>query len=597
MRERTWVFYFCILSLFSLLLVQRAQAAYCPLPPRFSANAYASDFAVGQADLLIPVNSNYCTHNLYLDPDISYGSDNQGYADLGLGYRWVQNGAAILGAYLFGGYNRIANNARLWVANPGIEALGSRWDAHLNGYFVMKDRSYTVAEGFGHQFGFDTIHFTGHNAYDALFKITQYAGPGLDAQVAYQLFPNSSWKGYLGSYFFAPGHSAGHVWGGAAGLEYWLHQNIKVFGNYTYDNVNHNTAALGLGVEFGGVRVHRSDPYLQERLTDPVVRYLAELGHGSIPSRKVTQLVNPSELLTRSEAGLPAFPGEPDILLDNIAFFSQSGTPNGSRPVTINDCTMESPCGPLDVTQVNFAFFADALPETTFLFNGGTYPATVSATSSSNLALQQGQSVYGRTPDYQNPGAVGANLFAGGFNMTGFNNFDSGTIFPPTASSASTVGVSATNAPDVLISNAQIGATVGGVNYYPNSGVRAVNAELDIDNTVINAGFVNAVFPSAVTAETSTVNIINSQLNVSVTSTNPLVGLGIPGSTLDMLNSNITVTNSGIAGAFGISGGSGTYTNGVINVTGGIESAITVNQSEVVITATCVLNGTAVPCQ
>lgn len=47
---------------------------------------------------MLPMAGN-CAHNLYLDPDIAYGSDNQGYADLGLGYRWIQNDAAILGAY------------------------------------------------------------------------------------------------------------------------------------------------------------------------------------------------------------------------------------------------------------------------------------------------------------------------------------------------------------------------------------------------------------------------------------------------------------------------------------------------------------------
>lgn len=66
-------------------------------------------------------------HNFYLDPNLAYGTDNQGYADLGLGYRWIKNDVPILGLYLFGGYTRIDNNARLWVANPGIEALGSRW--------------------------------------------------------------------------------------------------------------------------------------------------------------------------------------------------------------------------------------------------------------------------------------------------------------------------------------------------------------------------------------------------------------------------------------------------------------------------------------
>jgi hypothetical protein len=124
--------------LLTCLIATTAHANY-PLPPRFSANAYASDYTVGNADLLIPINSNYCTHNLYLDPMAEYGTDNDGYVDLGLGYRWIQKKAAILGGYLFVGRDRVDNNAHLWVFNPGVEALGSRWDAHLNAYLVAGD--------------------------------------------------------------------------------------------------------------------------------------------------------------------------------------------------------------------------------------------------------------------------------------------------------------------------------------------------------------------------------------------------------------------------------------------------------------------------
>lgn len=82
--------------------------------------------AVGQADVMLPVLGKPNHNNLYIDPALSYGSDNQNAADIGLGYRWIANQAAILGGYLFGGSSRIDNNVRLWVVNPGIEALGLR---------------------------------------------------------------------------------------------------------------------------------------------------------------------------------------------------------------------------------------------------------------------------------------------------------------------------------------------------------------------------------------------------------------------------------------------------------------------------------------
>lgn len=86
-----------------------------PLPPRVSALAYASDYTVGQANAILPIYGN-ATKNLYADPALSYASNDQNAADIGLGYRWIANDAAILGAYVFGGYSRIDNNARLWVS-------------------------------------------------------------------------------------------------------------------------------------------------------------------------------------------------------------------------------------------------------------------------------------------------------------------------------------------------------------------------------------------------------------------------------------------------------------------------------------------------
>ena len=111
-------------------------AVNAALPPRLSANGYASDYTIGEADLMLPMAGDR-RHNFYVDPTVAYGTDNQGTEDLGLGYRWIKKDAAIFGVYLFGGYTRLDNNARLWVANPGLEALGSRWDAHLNAYFPM----------------------------------------------------------------------------------------------------------------------------------------------------------------------------------------------------------------------------------------------------------------------------------------------------------------------------------------------------------------------------------------------------------------------------------------------------------------------------
>ncbi|WP_010598899.1 hypothetical protein [Rickettsiella massiliensis] len=67
-------------------MTETTQTLAFPLPPRLSANGYASDYIIGGADLMLPIAGDR-RHNFYLDPNLAYGTDNQGYADLGLGYR------------------------------------------------------------------------------------------------------------------------------------------------------------------------------------------------------------------------------------------------------------------------------------------------------------------------------------------------------------------------------------------------------------------------------------------------------------------------------------------------------------------------------
>jgi hypothetical protein len=180
----------------------------------------------------------------------------------------------------------VANQSSFWIANPGVEAMGSRWDARINGYIPVGGRSddlgivqFNQSSRFvfsGHTERRVTTYLTGDE--------TQQIGDGVDAKVGYQVFRNVPLKAYLGAYFFNISN-ADNVRGGAAGVEYWFDQHVKAFVNYTYDNLQYNTVVGGLAVSFGGVDEARADPSLSERLTDPVERYLANLGHGSgIPS-------------------------------------------------------------------------------------------------------------------------------------------------------------------------------------------------------------------------------------------------------------------------------------------------------------------------
>lgn len=267
---------FCLVGIAAslLLLMEPVTASlvkdHFPLPPRILANGYvSSDYMVAHTDLMLPVLADKA-HSVYLNPSINYGSDKQGYLDLGLGYRCARNfwtgskfGSipAILGVYLFAGYSRINNNARLWVINPGVEALASRWDAHANAYIPMGDRNFHVSTLNNPPVPVPSdITFSGHSEFVATLVpqqiISQHAGDGADVELAYQLFSRIPLKGYLGAYFFAPAQ-VNPIWGSATGLEYWVNSNVKTFFSYTYDNLRHSTGALGVGIELGGTHVHR----------------------------------------------------------------------------------------------------------------------------------------------------------------------------------------------------------------------------------------------------------------------------------------------------------------------------------------------------
>jgi|GEM_PF-869770 hypothetical protein len=575
MRLRTRQFFFSLVGLTGLLSLSEAAKASLasfpklPLPARFSADGYASDHAIGQADLMLPMAGN-SAHNLYLDPSVGLGSDAQGYADLGLGYRWIKNKAAVLGLYVFGGYTREENNARLWVANPGLEALGSRWDVHVNGYIPMGDRNTAVAlrNPSGLPFG-DSVPCTvspgsctctggvtgvaGPIFYSSHSMLTpellpsilfvQHVGDGVDIKLGYQLFARKSLKGYVGTYFFFPSQ-ANNILGGATGLEYWVDPNVKVFASYSYDTVRRSTGALGVGVEFGGTHVHRSDPSLEERMTDPVERYLAELGHGSkIPSEIAAHRIYTPIART---------------LFYNIAFFSQTGGPNnGGVGLTFADCTFEHPCGPTDLSDASAAALGAVLPNTQLYFNGGTYAAANILGGPSGVTLQPGQSVSSRTPDYmQIATGTGRSTFNGGFILSNNNSLNSIIILP---TSTITTGVTNSNAANTSITCSQIGSAsnrfLRGIQNFgssaPSSGI--------VDNVQIFASLVGVGYNTAAGAPTTTVTVSNSTLDVltsQIAGPPILDGYGVASGSLGtktavtLINDKVTVaTIPGVTGS------------------------------------------------
>jgi hypothetical protein len=414
MRRVTLLVILCVtvLNLGFVLLPLHAT----PLPNRYSGEISVARYALGNADILFPLLS---------DTDYNF-------------YRWLQNKASILGFYLFGGYSRGDHHTNLWVANPGFELFGRRWDAHLNGYLVGGQRHHTLGEARQ-----PILLIAQHSVYYGLFDqhAVQYSGHGGDIELGYQLFSHVPLRGYAGSFFFFPSKTDS-ILGGVAGLEYWASSSVNVFARYSYDPIQRSVGALGIGVEFGGTHLHRADPCLEERMTDPVKRYIAELGQGAkIPHR------NRYELTTQLT-----------VLSDRFAFFSQNGTPNnGGESLTIENCTFEHPCGPNDFTQIGVNRLDAFLPGTIMYFNEGEYSARGTDPNQA-LILNNGQQIYGRLgQDYLRiPLDQARPTFNGSFEFTGNNVIDSAIILPGVTYPQGVI--TRDGAINSIINNTQIGA-------------------------------------------------------------------------------------------------------------------------------------------
>ncbi len=515
MYQEMQLFKFILCFVFiSLLFFTLSLEAREPLPPRFSAAAYTGVYTVGQADLMVSLDGDR-QHNLYVDPQGAYGSDQQWYGDVGLGYRWIKNDAAILGWYLFAGHTRVENNSNFWIVSPGIEALGSRWDARINAYLPVAGRSNEIGiENFNVE---NTPVFTGHTEIiNSVFNdanAIQQIGNGADARVGYQLFRTVPLKGYLGAYFFSITNTE-NVRGGAAGLEYWFDDNIRIFANYSYDNYQHSNVIGGLGISFGGVRKHWADPSLSERLTDPVERYLANLGHGSgIPSKTLLYGIGSGS--------------STQLISTDIAFFSQTGTPNaGGAGLTLASCTFENPCGPTDFSQAGVDTLNTLLPNTMMYFNGGSY-------GGGTVSLNAGQSVRSRTADYkQLANGSARSSFNNDIDLVGNNTLENVILLP-----GATIG-SLANGSNNLITGSQIGA----MNAPASIGVRQNSGSLTINNTTIFAAD-QAVFADGFFTPV-TISILNSQLNVTNNIAVNAEGISANKATITVNNTQIQMNGS-----------------------------------------------------
>lgn len=370
------------------------------------------------------------------------------------------------------------------------------------------------------------------------------------------------------------------------GLEYWLDSHFKLLVNYNYDNVRRSIGSIGLGLELGGTRRHRTVPHcVQERITDPVKRNLAQQGQGSAVITQNTNFFLGLHPLTnhqfeeadRGEGGWgpnPGVPGEggpplvelppeipPEVSPAYFAFFSATGTPNGG-PLDPSDCTVESPCGPVDFTQENINFMQTYLPGTHLRVSQGTYDAYGSG-ATDLMTLNSGQSVNGETADYAQPAPDAERaVFNGGFILTGQNTLANIILLPSASANADLTGVQALNANELLIANIQVGTPA---NRYLGSGSRAAiestASEVTINQSQIYSGIYNSGQKRGIRVNSSLL-ILNESL-IDVIGNGGVTGLSASNSQAQLNSSLINVTGDT---STGVKIGVNTLSSAVVNL-------------------------------
>ncbi len=378
-----------------------------PMPlPGVSLYGLGGDGFTGLGDLLAPLFGQPNSFT-FLDPQIYYHNDDTYTGSLGVGHRWLIDNTSILGAYVFGDYNRSNNGHAFWFVSPGMERLGKTLDFSANLYIPVSSENINTGTKFASQTNdFSQVTFSGHSQYDALVNTFESTGYGGDAQVGIRLpFRNS--KVYLGGYYFAPKNTS-NFGGGEVSFQVPMNDYASIVVSDAYDNKYNNTFKAGLTVWFGGRHTgYHFTGNLTERLVDPIQRNLVAIEGGSHTGEPI---VSGSKNT-----------GQTALVASNISFF----IPGDSTTTPIGNGTYEDPYQGLSQSNVDDG---NAQHNTTFYINSGNYNAYYSPLEPNYIVLNNDQ-VYGRQ-DYFHQPAMGSarpliNFANGGFEIPGTDLYDS----------------------------------------------------------------------------------------------------------------------------------------------------------------------------
>lgn len=468
-----------------------------PLVPRALIDGSNSngDFLFTEGDAMLPLYGNR-NEFFFADGFVKAGTEAGRVGSLGGGYRGIHNNY-LWGAYAFGDFNRLPKVRSHYfpVINPGLELMTNLIDVHLNGYLPVSSRERVTGVSLAEQLGMTQyISFAGHSQFDNLINVVEEIGKGFDGEIGLTLPETKRIRVFTGGYHFQF-KDIKDINGVIGGVEMPINDRFSVLVRDSYDRVQKNTTLITLRLTLGGEK-KEAIPEIHDRLLDPIPRHLGTWSTGSgIPSQQ--HYVNTgTRVQTRG----------------NIWFFSGSGgafvTANGFA-----NCTFENNCAPGSFTQANVNAINSIAPNANFYLSSGVYDSLLGF-GTGTLILNNGQSIYGRTPGFVSGGEA---LIQGSIMLTGNNNLDHVLLLNKDGEQSTGLFIQGNNN---KVSNSIIGAESNELGY--RTAVRITNANnVTIENSSLTA-FVNNTNDisrtvTGVLAEYSGVVLKNTLISVKAT--------------------------------------------------------------------------------
>jgi len=447
--------------------------------PRVYLSGYGGTTFMGQADVLAPIH--FTNSNIFFaylqarmsnthDSEDSWGDETPSSASLGFGYRAIVKDKALLGIYGFGDYAHTSTGHDVYVLSPGVEELGRVWDARINAYFPVGDKSWESGNWADQYNDYHWNYFTGHNQYDHWYVFKEETGNGFDAEVGRKLFKYKGVlvKGYVGGYYYNM-QDNDDITGGSLKLSAQPNKFLTIIAQDTYDDTYHNVFTVGVKIKLNDlVKMNKEDISVDEddlpqRLVDSIDRNLIANGNGSV---------------VPTNFGGPYDKGQ-GLEHDNVWFFDDDKTNPG-------DGTYENPYNAAQYTQNTIEIIHQSKPTDPayiYLSDGGY-------TSTDTIDLYSGQSMWGRTDDYKAPATGdGRPVINGQLELNGNNTIDSLIIqnIPGVTGVTDGYGMFGTaifiNGSNVTLSNDLIGANDNAIGYA--TGV--VIGDCDLNINIINS--------------------------------------------------------------------------------------------------------------